>query len=120
MKLPGYIAQHLATPFAWGSHDCAFFASNWVKEATGIDCAAGLGTWSTARQANATIERVGGMETVIDAHLTRINPNFANDGDIAIQNGTVMIFSGAQIVGPGKYGLIFLSREKAECAWGIK
>lgn len=120
MKLHDYITKNLCAPFVWGKHDCVLFAANWVKDAARIDCLDGLGTWATAMEANAAIKRVGGLEAAIDARLTRINPNFANDGDIALQNGTVMIFSGNHIVGPGKDRLIFLSRVKAEAAWSIK
>lgn len=120
MTLADYITSNLSTRFEWGTFDCVLCASNWVKHATGLDCVAGLGTWSTAREAKAAIKRAGGLEAAIDARLKRINPNFATDGDIALQNGTVMIFSGAQIVGPGENGLVFIGREKAECAWSIK
>lgn len=120
MTLPDYIYANLETPFEWGRHDCVLFASNWVKEAAGLDCVDGLGTWSTAREAKAAIKRAGGLVPAIDARLTRIEPNFAQDGDIALQNGTVMIFSGAHIVGPGGNGLVFIGREKAECAWRLK
>lgn len=119
MTLADYITDRLSTPFEWGKHDCVLFAAGWVREASGLDCVAGLGTWATAREARAAINRAGGLERAIDLRLKRIEPNIANDGDIALQDGTVMIFSGAQIVGPGKDGLLFISREKAECAWRV-
>ena len=116
MILADYIASHLSTPFKWGAHDCVLFAANWA----GVDCVKDFGTWSTAREAAHAIKDAGGLEAAIDARFERVNANFACDGDIALQNGTVMIFSGAHIVGPGENGLIFLSRSKAEIAWSIK
>lgn len=119
MTLPEYITARLTEPFEWGRHDCVLFASGWILEATGINCVEGLNTWSNAREAAAVIDSVGGLEAAIDALFERVDPNFAQDGDIALFDGIVMIYSGAQLVGPGKSGLTFVGRAKAEIAWGV-
>lgn len=115
--LPDYITSHLNTPFKWGEHDCVCFAIGWVQIATGIDYLAPHKPWSNKEEAHAIIERLGGLELMFDKHLKRILPGYAKDGDITLVDGTAYLFSGPQIVGPGKDGLVFKNRLEATCAW---
>lgn len=115
--LPEYIAARLKMPFTWGKHDCVCFAIGWVEIATGIDYLGKYQPWTTEKKAQSLIKRVGGLEKMFDKHLKRIQPGFARDGDVALVEGTAYLFSGAQIAGPGKDGLIFKSRMEATCAW---
>lgn len=119
MTLHDYIARYLAVPFAWGEQDCFTFAARWAREASGVDCFAGLSAWATAMQAARTSKRAGGMAAQFDRHLQRIEPNFARDGDIALAHGTALIFVGARIAGPSKAGLAFFPRDNAEIAWRV-
>lgn len=114
-----YIAENLKTPFEWGKHDCVLFASNWVKIATGKNPLKGLPKWKTERSALRAIKSVGGLEKALDDRFNRINPNLAKDGDVALYNGAVCLFSGPYIVGPSATGLNFFNRMEAKCAWSI-
>lgn len=117
MTLAEYITRHLRVPFCWGEHDCCTFAARWVNEATGVDYLAEFGAWSSALTAVRKIRRAGGLEAIVDARLQRINSNMAKDGDVALYRDSLCLFSGSQIVGPGKEGLVFISRMEAQCAW---
>lgn len=117
IRLPDYIAEHLATPFAWGTHDCVCFAIGWVEIATGRDFLAKHRPWKDERSATRAVKKAGGLEAQFDRHLKRIAPGYAKDGDITLVDGTAYLFSGAQLVGPGKDGLVFKSRMEATCAW---
>ena len=119
MTLPEYINDRLATPFAWGSHDCVCFAVGWLSIASGKDLLAPYRPWENKEQGRAIIKNLGGLEGMFDANLNRSHQNFAKDGDITLVDGTAYLFSGSQIVGPGKVGLIFKSRTEATCAWSL-
>lgn len=119
MTLDEYITANLKRPFVWGSHDCVLFAAGWVRAATGKDYLAEFGQWTNARQAMRIVRNLGGLEKAINDRLTRLNPNLAEDGHIALYNGCMCLFSGPHIVGPNKNGLEFIDRTKAECAWHL-
>jgi hypothetical protein len=119
VTLPDYIAANLERPFAWGEFDCLLCAAGYVIPKTGIDYLAGQPKWTSAKEALRIVESRGGMEAILDTHFKRINPNFAQDGDLGLYEKSVGIFSGAHIVGPGPDGLIFIDRTKAKCAWSI-
>lgn len=117
MTLAEYLTKHLSTPFKWGEHDCVTFANNWVKEARGVDHLLGEGSWSDGRAAKRRIKSVGGLEAAISRRLNKIDPHFAHDGDIALCDGRVCIFSGSKVVSPGYSGLVYTDRMLATCAW---
>lgn len=117
MTLAEYIASNLAREFEWGRFDCVLFASGWVQIRTGVDPLSDLPKWKTERQARRVIAAVGGLEKALDDRFKRIHPSLARDGDLALRNGAVCVFSGAHIVGPGMAGLEFIDRMEASCAW---
>jgi hypothetical protein len=117
VTLPEYIASNLRKPFEWGRLDCVLFAATWAEHVSGINYLEGVPKWSSAKQGMRMVKEMGGLESLIDARLRRINPNAAKDGDIALHKGRVLIFSGAHIVGPGSDGLTYLNRLEAACAW---
>lgn len=117
MTLPDYIAAHLGKPFEYGRLDCVLFVADWIKQKTGIDHLAALPTWSTEREAFRIVKSLGGLESAMDERFMRIAPAFAVDGDIALRTGSLMVFSGPHIVGPGLQGLEFIDRMEAVCAW---
>lgn len=119
MTLAEYITSNLKREFEWGNFDCVLFAAGWVTHATGGDPLADVKKWKSERQALRGIKAVGGLEKALDERFTRINPNFAKDGDLALYKGAVCIFSGPHIVGPNKNGLEFINRMEAECAWSF-
>jgi predicted ATP-grasp superfamily ATP-dependent carboligase len=117
VSLAEYLTSNLARQFEWGSFDCVLFAAGWLKEATGRDCLEGIPKWADEKQARRIIASLGGLEAATSERMNRVLPALAKDGDIALYNNTMCIFSGAHIVGPGASGLVFFDRTKAECAW---
>lgn len=120
MTLAEYITRRLRVPFFWGKHDCVLFASGWVKCKTGIDHLADQPTWTSAKGAMRIVRDLGGLESLMDGRFDRINPHAAKDGDLALYNGALCIFSGPHIVGPGPDGLSFIDRMGAVCAWRVE
>lgn len=118
MNLPEYITAHLKTPFQYGVHDCVLFAVGWAELASGRQYLPKV-NWNDKESAQRAIKKVGGLEAAFNKHLTRIEPNFAKDGDLALSGGIAYLFSGPHICALGKDGLIFKSRVEAECAWTI-
>jgi hypothetical protein len=119
MTLPDYITANLKTPFAWGSHDCVCFAVGWLSIVAMDDFLAEYRPWTTDKKARAIIKKLGGLDLMFDKKLKRILPSYARDGDVTLIDGTAYLFSGSQIVGPGKDGLIFKNRLEATCAWSL-
>lgn len=115
--LADYISARLSMPFKWGQNDCVCFAVGWQELATGRDILSAYRPWRTEREALRNIKRPGGLERLFDAHFTRIEPNYAKDGDLALVDGTAYLFSGSWVVSVGKDGLIFKTRTEAACAW---
>lgn len=118
MDLPTYIAARLTAPFEWGVNDCMTFAIGWVEIATGKKHLPDE-LWETELQAARIIKQHGGLVAALDAHFKQIHPNYAKDGDIAICDGVVSLFSGAHIVAPGPDGLVFKPRTEADHAWTV-
>ena len=116
MTLPEYIYMHLNTPFEWWVHDCVLFAGRWAEMSSGKKYIPEV-TWTNRKEANEVLGSMGGIIAAFDNNFTRIEPNFARDGYLAIHNGTAHIFSGSHIVGHGMRGLVFKSRMEAECAY---
>jgi hypothetical protein len=67
--------------------------------------------------AHRILKKLGGLEAIVNARLTPINPSFAQDGDVGLYKNSLMLFTGHHIVGPGVEGLMFISRVEARCAW---
>lgn len=119
MNLAEYIAAHLGKPFVWGENDCVLFAARWANAAHDRDYLEGIPGWRDEKTARRSIRSVGGLEKALDTRFNRIHPNLAKDGDIALYNGCLCLFSGHQIVGPNLDGLQFVKRTLASCAWSL-
>lgn len=84
------IRDYLALPhhWQWGLTDCTLFTADWVVARTGRDPGAALrGTYSSAEQANAIIDRFGGIEGLVGAKLGGLGferTDHPMDGDIGI------------------------------------
>jgi hypothetical protein len=117
--LAEYINIKLRTPFAWGTHDCICFVVGWIELRTGDDHMRRYRPWSSEREAQHIIRRLGSLESEFDKYLLRIPPEMACDGDVTIINGCSYIFSGRHIVSVATDGLIFKDRLEATCAWSF-
>ena len=100
MNFSEYLTAHLATPFAWGSHDCVTFALGWVTLATGRTFEK-YGQWDDEEGATEAISQAGGLKHAFDIEFTPIDHHLARDGDLAMIRRTIYLFSGARLVGTG-------------------
>ena len=114
--LPEYISEHISTQFEWGVNDCMTFTIGWVENVTGKKYLPAK-LWVTEKQALARIAKEGGLIAVFDKHFTRINPNFAKDGDLTIIEGNAGIFSGRHVVSLSKSGIGTRLRNNVTVAW---
>jgi hypothetical protein len=120
MTLPEYITRLLREPFCWGKHDCVLFAVGWLNIRSDKNWLDEFGTWQNAKEAMRIVKNLGGLEHACNVRLTKISPNMAQDGDIALYRRCLCLFSGSNIVGPNKNGLEFIDRTQAESAWSVK
>lgn len=116
MNLPDYIARKLSVPFQYGVNDCVLFTVGWVEIATGKKYLPAK-LWKSEKEALKLIIKNCGLVAVFDKNFTRINPNYAQDGDLTIVGGIAYLFSGSSIVSVSKHGLINKSRLLAVEAW---
>ena len=88
LRLARFLDARRDLAFAWGRHDCALFAADWVLECTGIDHAARFrGRYSTARGSAGALRRFGAgtlVATVTAALGPPLpGPLLAQRGDVA-------------------------------------
>lgn len=114
--LADYITSKLSQPFEYGVNDCILFAIGWVEIATGKKYLP-ANLWENEKEARRLIKKNGGLIAVFDKHFTRIEPNYAQDGDLAIVDDIAYLFSGAGIISVGQNGLLNKSRILATQAW---
>lgn len=118
-----FVGRKMGEVFAWGDNDCCSFAVQWAQIATGKEFE--LPAYKhTAKSAAAALKKAGGIEQLAsDLFGEKINPNFAQRGDIVLidyddrQSLAVMSIQG--IVGPGKQGLVVLPADNALAAWRL-
>lgn len=127
--LDAFIAERIDRPFSWASHNCALFAADWVKEATGIDPAAELrprifGPLSAMR----ILRDAGGLTILVDEACTRhgwptVPVAHANRGDLVLtltdSGPAVGVSLGHCAAFPGLHGLTFKTRAQLWRAWQI-
>lgn len=125
-RLAACLAERMARPFAWGSHDCVMFAADCVEACTGVDPAAGMrGTYKTATGAARVLKRVGGMEALAAEHLgPEVPPLMAQPGDVGIvRNAGVECFAvwtGSAWHAPAETGLTPFPHECALRVWRVE
>lgn len=129
--LDAFIDARRSTPFAWGSHDCATLAADWVLQRTGKDPLAdlrGVGLQPLARM--RLLRREGGYVPAADARLGPAQPGaFARRGDVVLMRtghrGQRMahrafgICVGTHAVTTGMQGLVFMPVTQVEAAWRV-
>lgn len=125
--LADLVEARRATPFAWGSNDCATFAAEAARAITGEDYAAGqLGGYKTALGAARKLRGLGfaSIEDLAAADLPEISPAFAQRGDLAIfdsagQGPGLAVVLGQVIAAPGPGGLDLLRLQAARRAFRV-
>lgn len=85
IKLNNIITEWSNKPFKYGEADCCIFAGACLNAVSGVDPSAEWhGKCKTARGAAKIVKSLGGLETVLDKHYERINPNFVQRGDVCL------------------------------------
>lgn len=124
-RLDAYIEARRNLPFAWGKQDCALFAVDWVREATGVDLIPHLrGSWHDEVSALRVLNDVGGLRNMGEILLgAPISTAFAGRGDLVVVDVTgrdgLGICLGATIAAPGEVGLTIVPRSLARLAWRV-
>lgn len=89
-KLQVFIAASLDRPFAFGTHDCALFAADAMREMTGLDLGEKYrGRYKTLAE-GVRLMRKDGFDDHVDyfrAHLPSVPVAFAMPGDLAAFDG---------------------------------
>ena len=107
-RLVAYLARITATPFAYGTHDCALFAAGAVEAMTGEDLAAPYrGRYGSLKGGLKCLAKAGAADHValIRARCDQIAPAFAAVGDIAVIGPEAAISAGTSRVAPGPAAL---------------
>ena len=123
-RLDALVSTSLRLPFAWGVHDCCLFAANWVLAATGTDPAADVrGTYSTAAQASALVQRLGGLQALGARAGAAVAPLLAQAGDVGLvhdgERDLLAVCTGPHWVAPTRRGLAVLPFNTATLAWRV-
>jgi len=124
-RMEAFVRERMAQPFAWGTNDCAIFASDCVLAITGQDPApAGLRKHRTAKQAYRAIERHGGLQAIATAALGQpMAPLCANVGDVVLvragKRDAFGICNGATALVPSASGLVAMPMSGARLAWRV-
>lgn len=95
--ISSYIRDNADTPFEWGKFDCCIFTSHIINLQTEIDLYQPYaGKYHDEKSALAALKSIGSIESQMDKHFDRINPDLARRGDIHMLTDGVMAvqFSG--------------------------
>ena len=97
-RLEAYLAARRHRQFRIGRYDCALFACQWVRAATGRDLRRefGVGRYEGPRQGLEML-RAAGFETPVDlarAALPEVAVLRARPGDLAVVDGALGIVGG--------------------------
>jgi hypothetical protein len=98
MTLHEYLDECREKPFAWGRHDCALFAAQWVKLATGKSLTMGI-RYRSERAGRKALAGAG-YDAPVDvaaAHLQEVHPAFARPGDVALIGDAMGIVAGERV-----------------------
>jgi len=123
-RLDALIASRMATPFAWGTHDCCLFAADAVLAQTGADPAADLrGTYTDARQALALLKSLGGLAAVAGRGGQPVPALCAQVGDIGLVEHEgrelLAVCAGPLWLAPAEQGLAALPLEASRSTWRV-
>jgi hypothetical protein len=127
-----FIEEKKNQPFVWGENDCCLFTADWICIFTGqmpSDPAKYRGTYTTAKEAMALVDELGGVEAVwqreADIRGWKACPTaLAQRGDIATVDTdrygpSIGVVIGATVVYAGKDGIAEMPVNKSRKAWRI-
>lgn len=132
MKLPNshvrlavFTRDRRKIPYAWGTNDCVTFTADAVWAITGVDPIADIrGTWDSEEGARTVLEGLGGLIAAVDARFERMDPRFAQRGDVCLikdQNGepSLGVCIGAFAAAPGESEMLLTPMSKARVVWRV-
>jgi len=123
MRLDSYIEKKSTSPFRRGSHDCALFACNCLKEMTGTDIAKDFRRKYTSRKKAYEMVRARGHDSLVSLARERVGneystPTKAKRGDMVAvpcpegEALAIVDLSGEYAVTTGKDGLEYHPMDK--------
>jgi hypothetical protein len=126
--LRDFLRELAGRPFAWGEFDCAFSVAVWVERVTGRDpVPEWRGTYSTAEECRALLEREGGLARLIcriakqaGARPTRV----PQPGDFGVihaggQQFAVIMTPSGRWAGKGEQGVVSV-KIAPRVAWTLR
>jgi hypothetical protein len=124
--LVAYLAERAHRPHEWGrkGNDCMSFPAGAVKAQTGKDPTVGL-KWKSQATALSLLNKLGGVEAVLDARFERVPVAHAMRGDIGIVLDRGLGFDhpvvivGNTVCAPGERGLKHFPRSELLAAWDV-
>lgn len=126
-RLLAFLEARRATPFAWGTNDCALFGADAALAMTDHDFAAPFrGRYTTARGALRELRR-NGVENLA-GYLTQvlgepIAPTLARRGDVvmfeAVEGLALAVVAGSQAAAAGPGGLTWIPLACWQQAWRV-
>jgi hypothetical protein len=122
--LAEYVRQSQELEFAWGTNNCALWASRWVDTATDSGYAADWeGQYDSAEAAQAFMESRGfaNPEAIADEHLaTRPSVAYARRGDLVLHpDGALGICNGRASVFLIAHGVTAFPTTRCLKAWEV-
>jgi hypothetical protein len=106
-RLAAYLEPLRARPFAWGQHDCCTFSAGAVAAMTDVDPMPEFrGRYTTAIGSARALRRFGRgtLAATLDAKFERVEPAFAQRGDVVMSSGLLGICMGPFLVAVGREG----------------
>lgn len=125
-RLAAFLAERRDMPFAWGSNDCALFATACAAAITGEDRAASFrGRYDTREGAALALREIGAGTLVktMDALFVVKPVGMAGRGDLVMARGAIGVCIGrsAMFVGEEgeRAGLVTVPRSEWQKAWAV-
>ena len=125
IRFEAFVRERRSMPFAWGTNDCAIFASDCVLALTGTDPApASLRKHKTAKQGTRVVHRHGGLGVIATRALGDSKPvAFAQVGDVVLvmigKREALGICNGQTAIGPSAAGIVAVPMDLATACWRI-
>jgi hypothetical protein len=124
-RLWALVRERVATPFAWGQHDCCLWAADAVLAVTGHDhAAAHRGSYRTATSAARRLQALGGLCAVAAQVGPAVPPLATVDGDIGLVQRDDRQLLAVRVAGvwlaPGPTGLAAVSSSAVSQAWSVR
>lgn len=121
--LAAHIEAARHTPFAWGAHDCALWAADWVRLCTGEDHAAGWrGRYQTELGAARLLSRrgYGNVAALADALAPAVPVAKARRGDVVQHpDGHLGVCAGRLSYFPATDGITEVETLRCLRAWAV-